>query len=119
MLGKVGYGNTVAVFGCGPVGQFAIASAFRQGAGRVIAVDRLAMARRQGAFPVDFESEDPITAIKQLAGKIGVDRVIDAVGVDAMHAHHGPAAKVAAEQEDKFKQEVQQVAPEQNQHDRN
>ena len=96
LLAEVGDGNTVAVFGCGPVGQFAIASALLQGAGRVIAVDkyedRLAMARRLGAFAVNFEREDSVQTIKDLTGGVGVDRVIDAVGVDAMHAHHGPAA---------------------------
>jgi threonine dehydrogenase-like Zn-dependent dehydrogenase len=94
-LAEVGTGDTVAVFGCGPVGQFAIASAKMMGAGRVLAVDkypdRLGMARRQGALTVNFEQEDPVATIKRLTGGIGVDRVIDAVGVDAMHAHHGPA----------------------------
>ena len=102
ILAEVSKGDTVAVFGCGPVGQFAIASAILQGAGRVIAVDkyedRLAMARRQGAFTVNFEKEDPVATIKRLTGGIGVDRVIDAVGVDAMHAHHGPAAEKAEQQ---------------------
>ncbi len=123
LLAEVSEGDTVAVFGAGPVGQFAIASAILQGAGRVIAVDRLedrlAMARRQGAFTVNFESEDPIETIKKLTGGVGVDRVIDAVGIDAMHAHHGPAAKEAHAQEESFKQEVSQVAPEQNQQDGN
>jgi threonine dehydrogenase-like Zn-dependent dehydrogenase len=90
-------GHTVAVFGCGPVGQFAIASAKLLGAGRVFAVDqhadRLAMARAQGAEIVDFSSEDPVATIKALTGGIGVDSVIDAVGVDAEHAHAGPASK--------------------------
>ena len=57
-------GHSVAVFGCGPVGQFAIASARLMGAGRIIAVDhhpdRLEMAQRQGAEVVDFDKEDPV-----------------------------------------------------------
>lgn len=61
ILAEVGEGDTMAVFGCGPVGQFAIASAILLGAGRVIAVDkhedRLAMDRRQGASTVNFEQE--------------------------------------------------------------
>ena len=122
-LAEVGEGDTVAVMGCGPVGQFAIVSALMQGAGRVIAVDqhadRLAMARRLGAFPVDFQAEDPVATIKQLTGGIGVDRVIDAVGVDAQHAHHGPAAKQAQQNEAQFAQERKQVAPEQNPKDGN
>ena len=115
LLAEVKDGDAVAVFGAGPVGQFAIASALLQGAQRVIAVDkyadRLAAARRQGAFTVDFEAEEPVAVIKQLTGGTGVDRVIDAVGVDAMHAHHGPAAKQAHEHEKQFAQEVKQVAP--------
>lgn len=122
-LAEVQRGDTVAVFGCGPVGQFAIASARLKHAGRIIAVDRyedrLAMARRQGAEVVNFEKEDPIQAILQLTDGIGVDRVIDAVGVDAMHAHEGPAAEQAKQQEQQFQQQRQDVAPEQNPHDGN
>lgn len=95
-MAEIEEGHTVAVFGCGPVGQFAIASARLMGAGRILAVDhhpdRLETARRQGAEPVNFEAEDPVETIVALTGGIGVDRVIDAVGVDAEHAHHGPAA---------------------------
>jgi threonine dehydrogenase-like Zn-dependent dehydrogenase len=120
LLAEVKDGDTVAVFGCGPVGQFAIASALLQGAGRVIAVDRypdrLAMARRQGAFTVNFDEEDPVATIRALTGGIGVDRVIDAVGVDAMHADHGPAAP-SPEKQAQFQQEQRQVAPDQHPHD--
>ena len=111
-------GNTVAVFGCGPVGQFAIASAKLMGAGRIIAVDhrgdRLAMARRQGAECIDFDREDPIETILEMTGGIGADRVIDAVGVDSEHAHGGAAAKEAGQHEAEFRKEVQRVAPEQD-----
>jgi threonine dehydrogenase-like Zn-dependent dehydrogenase len=110
-------GDTVAVFGCGPVGQFAIASAKLMGAGRVIAVDgledRLAMARRQGAECVNFEREDPVTTILEMTAGIGVDRAIDAVGVDAEHPHSGPATE-ANDPSTQFEAEKQQVAPEQN-----
>ena len=113
VLAEVSTGDTVAVFGCGPVGQFAIVSALLQGAGRVIAVDkyadRLAMARRHGALTVNFEEEDPLATIKRLTGGVGPDRVIDAVGVDAMHAHHGPAAASAQAEQDE--QEVKTNAP--------
>lgn len=122
-LAEVRSGDTVAVFGCGPVGQFAIASAKLKGAVRILAVDkyedRLAMARRQGALVVNFEKEDPVATIKRLTGGVGVDRVIDAVGVDAMHAHHGPAAEQAQEKTDQFAAEQQQVSPQQNPHDGN
>ena len=83
-LAEIKPGNTVAVFGCGPVGQFAILSAFLMDAGRVIVVDRvpsrLDMAKAQGAEVINFEQEDPVEAILSLTGGIGVDRVIDAVG---------------------------------------
>lgn len=86
-LAEVGSGDTVLVLGAGVVGQFAIASAKRQGAGRVIVVDgiesRLDKAREQNAETVDFNSEDPIEVVKDLTGGIGPDRVIEAVGVDA------------------------------------
>lgn len=82
-------GDTVAVWGCGPVGQFTIASAFMFGAGRVIAIDRfeerLALARGLGAITVNSAEEDVsvLTAIKDLTGGIGPDSCIDAVGLEA------------------------------------
>jgi len=82
-------GDTVAVWGCGPVGQFTIASAFLLGAARVIAIDRLperlAMARGMGAISVDFSGEDVsvLTALKDLTGGIGPDACIDAVGLES------------------------------------
>ena len=86
-MAEINDGDTVAVFGCGPVGQFAIASAKLLGAGRVIAVDkhptRLEMARDQGAEVINFDEDDPVKTIQRLTDKVGVDRAIDAVGVDA------------------------------------
>lgn len=77
-LAEVGDGDTVVVFGCGPVGLFAITSAFRQGAGRVIAVDgvtsRLEQARMLHAEVVDFNAEDPVQAVVELTGGAGADR---------------------------------------------
>jgi threonine dehydrogenase-like Zn-dependent dehydrogenase len=114
-LAHIKPGHTVVVFGCGPVGQFAIASSKLFGAGRILAVDnlpdRLDMARRQGAEAINFDEEDPVEIVKQLTGGIGADCAIDAVGVDAGCAHHGPAAAQAQQQTDKFRQEVAQVAP--------
>ena len=81
--------DTVAVWGCGPVGQFAIASAFMLGAARVIAIDRfperLDLARSIGAITVDYSEEDVsvLTALKDLTGGIGPDACIDAVGMEA------------------------------------
>jgi threonine dehydrogenase-like Zn-dependent dehydrogenase len=82
-------GDTVAVWGAGPVGQFAIASAFMLGAARVIAIDRLPerleLARSIGAITVDYSEEDVsvLTALKDLTGGIGPDSCIDAVGLEA------------------------------------
>ncbi len=82
-------GDTVAVWGCGPVGQFTIASAFMLGAARVIAIDRvperLAMARSIGAITIDYSEEDVkvLQALKDLTGGIGPDSCIDAVGLEA------------------------------------
>jgi threonine dehydrogenase-like Zn-dependent dehydrogenase len=117
-IAEIVEGDTVAVFGCGPVGQFAIASAMLLGAGRVLAVDRhpsrLEMARAQGAEVINFDEEDPVATIQRLTGKIGVDRAIDAVGVDAERPHSGPAAKKAKKDAAEFDEEVQKVAPKQN-----
>jgi threonine dehydrogenase-like Zn-dependent dehydrogenase len=117
-LAEIACGNTVAVFGCGPVGQFAITSAFLLGAGRVIAVDnipsRLDRARALGAEAVNFDAEDPIAVIKELTGGIGVDRAIDAVGVDAVKPSKGPAAKTASQHKDDFERELQMIAPKKN-----
>jgi threonine dehydrogenase-like Zn-dependent dehydrogenase len=89
---QIQQGDTVAVWGCGPVGQFAIASAFMLGAGRVIAIDRfperLAMARGIGAITVDYSEDDVkvLTALRDLTGGIGPDACIDAVGLEAHSA---------------------------------
>lgn len=111
-------GSTVAVFGCGPVGQFAIASAFMMGAARVLAVDtvptRLDMARVQGAEVINFNAESPVETIRELTGGIGVDRVIDAVGVDSEHPTEGSAAQEASQQAQTFESEMQQTVPETN-----
>ena len=80
-------GDTIAVWGCGPVGLFTILSAFQQKAGRVIAIDgvkgRLDMAEQLGAEPVNFHETDILDALKQMTGGIGPDAVIDAVGMEA------------------------------------
>jgi len=108
-------GHSVAVFGCGPVGLFAIAGAQLMRAGRVLAIDavpaRLEMARALGAEVIDFDAEDPVEAIRELTGGIGTDRVIDAVGVDAVQPHRGPAAEGAREQAAQFRREVEAIAP--------
>jgi threonine dehydrogenase-like Zn-dependent dehydrogenase len=79
-------GETIAVFGCGPVAQFAIRSAFLLGAERVIAIDtvpeRLAMAEAAGAIPIDFMQEDVYEKIQSLTEGRGADASIDAVGTE-------------------------------------
>src|ERR687887_209894 len=115
-MAEIEPGDVVGVFGCGPVGQFAIASAKLHDAGRVLAVDgvesRLATARAQGAETIDFNREDPVETIRRLTGGIGVDRVIDAVGVDAERPKQGPAAQRDGADFDQFEEEVEEIAPE-------
>jgi threonine dehydrogenase-like Zn-dependent dehydrogenase len=79
-------GETVAVWGCGPVGQFAIRSAFLLGAELVIAIDtvqkRLALARAAGAETLDFMEEDIYDRVMELTKGRGADACIDAVGTE-------------------------------------
>eukprot|EP00913_Durusdinium_trenchii_P005669 g5287.t1 len=81
-------GDTVAVWGCGPVGQFAIWSAWKFGADRVIAIDReperLRLARNWGkAETLNFEETDIFESLKEMTGGRGPDACIDAVGSEA------------------------------------
>ena len=81
-------GDTVAVWGCGPVGLFAIRSAWMLGAERVIAIDRfqerLALARSDGKTEILDYSEDRVyESLRELTGGRGPDRCIDAVGMEA------------------------------------
>ena len=84
-------GETVAVWGCGPVGQFAIRSALLLGAARVIAIDtvpeRLEMAADAGAETLDSMRDDVFEQLKDRTGGIGPDACIDAVGMEAHGAH--------------------------------
>lgn len=117
-LAGIESGDTVVIFGCGPVGQFCIVSAKLLGAGRILAVDtvadRLDMARAQGAEVIDFNAEDPVDTIRRLTGGSGADRAIDAVGVDANRPRQGPAADKSAQMKSWFRQEVREVAPKTN-----
>jgi threonine dehydrogenase-like Zn-dependent dehydrogenase len=81
-------GDTIAIWGCGPVGQMAIMSAWLLGAGRVIAIDqvpeRLQMAREKGrAETIDLTREDVFDRLKTMTGGLGPDACIDAVGLEA------------------------------------
>jgi threonine dehydrogenase-like Zn-dependent dehydrogenase len=80
-------GDTVAVWGCGPVGLFAIQSAFLQGAHRVIAIDhyphRLDLAKSMGAEIINYHDVKVREALMEMTGGIGPDAVIDAVGMES------------------------------------
>jgi threonine dehydrogenase-like Zn-dependent dehydrogenase len=84
-------GDTVAVWGCGPVGLFAVASAFILGAERVIAIDRLPERLRKAresckAETLNYEEVDVLEALREMTGGRGPDACIDAVGLEA-HGH--------------------------------
>src|SRR4051812_43247262 len=83
-------GDTVAIWGCGPVAQFTIRSAWMLGAGRVIAIDRvperLEMARQGKAEVINFEKETVYDRLMEMTRGRGPDRVIDAVGCEAHYA---------------------------------
>ena len=89
-------GDTVAVWGCGPVGQFAIKSAYLLGAERVIAIDRfpyrLQMAHdKAGAEVLNYEEVNVLEALKEMTGGRGPDACIEAVGMEA----HGTGVEYA------------------------
>lgn len=93
-LCNISPGDIVAVWGCGPVGQFTIRSAYMLGAERVIAIDRfperLKMAKEQsGAEVINYEEVDAGEALKEMTGGRGPDACIDAVGLEA----HGMGAE--------------------------
>src|SRR6185437_3021916 len=81
-------GDTVAVWGCGPVGLFAIASAYLLGAERVIGIDRFEDRLRKAsenckAETLNYETVDPLETLQQMTGGRGPDACIDAVGMEA------------------------------------
>jgi threonine dehydrogenase-like Zn-dependent dehydrogenase len=97
-------GETVAVWGAGPVGQFALASARMLGAGQIIAIDRFpyrlqVAAENTGAITINYEEEDVAETLRDLTGGRGPDAVIDAVGMEA----HSPRMDYAY---DRVKQAV-------------
>ena len=80
-------GDTVAIWGAGPVGQFAIRSAFLLGAGRVISIDnipdRLELAKQGGAETLNFDTVNVLQELKEMTGGRGPEACIDAVGMEA------------------------------------
>jgi threonine dehydrogenase-like Zn-dependent dehydrogenase len=108
-MAEIDSSDSVAVFGCGPLGMLAIACAKHMGCGRIFAVDenesRLEMARSHGAEAINFSKESPIEVLRELTDGAGPDRVIDAVGVDAT------TAGVDRAQKKKFEEEMDTVDP--------
>ncbi|MDG4759122.1 MULTISPECIES: alcohol dehydrogenase catalytic domain-containing protein [unclassified Micromonospora] len=118
VVADVSDGKIATVWGCGPVGQFAVRSAFQRGAARVIAVDghsdRLEHARAAGAEVINFNETDPVEAIMDLTNGIGADCAIDAVGVDSESPKSGPASGKARQADQQYRDERAQIAPETN-----
>ncbi|KTD17301.1 zinc-dependent alcohol dehydrogenase [Legionella jordanis] len=108
-------GDVAVVLGCGPVGQFAIASCKLRGVSRIIAIDaipsRLDLAKKQGAECINFNEEEPLAMVKELTNGLGANVVIDAVGIDAYAPEKGPAAKKAAKQKGEFEEELSNLVP--------
>ena len=79
--------DTVAIWGCGPVGQMAIRSAILLGAKQVVAIDRLperlSMGQAGGAIPINFEEESVMERLNELTNFKGPEKCIDAVGLEA------------------------------------
>ena len=97
-------GETIAVWGTGPVGIFAIQSAKIMGAERIIAIEtvleRIALARKAGATDViDFMNEDVFERIKEITKGQGADGVIDCVGMEASAGHGGLTGMLSTVQE--------------------
>jgi threonine dehydrogenase-like Zn-dependent dehydrogenase len=112
-------GDTIAVWGCGPVGQFAIKSAYMLGAERVIAIDeipeRLELAKTQGKAEVlNFGDGDVVDELKELTGGRGPDGCIDAVGmeahgtsVDALYEYAKQAVRLETDRPHVLRQAIQ------------
>ena len=105
--------DTVAVFGCGPVGQLVIACLKRLNPHKIIAIDRvssrLKLAESQGATTINFEEHDPVKELKKLTNGKGPNKIIDAVGVDAQCPK-----STDSEEKKEFKKEVKKIAPKKN-----
>ena len=115
--------DVVAVFGCGIVGQLAILSLKQMGVKKIFAVDhipwRLKIAQEQGAHPINFDEVDPVKELKRLTNNHGPNKIIDAVGIDAVHPNGVVDWFKEAVDITNFKEEVDKVAPVQNPHGEN
>lgn len=116
---RIREGDSVAVWGCGPVGQFAIKSAFLLGAGRVFAIDnvpsRLRIAEEHsGAIPVNYDSVSVVDFLRDQTGGMGPDACIDAVGleahgssIDAVYDRVKQAARLVTDRAHALRQAIQ------------
>lgn len=115
--------DEIAVFGCGIVGQLAILSLKQMGVKKIFAVDhipwRLEIAQSQDAHPINFDEVDPVKELKKLTHNRGPHKIIDAVGIDAVHPSGIAAWAKEAVGKINFTEEVNKVAPVQNPHDGN
>lgn len=116
--------DSVAVFGCGPVGQIVIGCLKALGIKHIFAIDRipfrLDFAQKQGAHPINFDEQDPVKELQKLTDKQGPTRIIDAVGIDADHPHYNLFAHfLHYKSVREFKKEVNTIAPRQRPHYKN
>ena len=116
--------DTVAVFGCGPVGQLAIACLKKMNVKQIFAIDRvparLKMAQSQGATVINFDEKDPVKELKKLTHEKGPTKIIDAVGIDAEQPKGSFLADLKnSSEQNEFKEEVKKIAPKTNPHDGN
>lgn len=108
--------DSVAVFGCGPVGQLVIACLVKLDVKRIFVIDRVAsrleMARKQGAITINFDEIDPVKQLKKLTHERGPSKIIDAVGIDAEQPSCSWFSCLKnLKQRWEFRQEVKKVAP--------
>ncbi len=113
--------DTVAIFGCGPVGQLILFCVNQLKPAAVFAIDRipfrLQKAAAQGAITINFDTHDPYTELKKSTSNKGPTKIIDAVGIDADHPHYSFFSSLKHHAWLKeFKKEVKTVAPRINPH---
>lgn len=115
--------DTVAVFGCGPVGQLVIACLKQRNVQEIYAIDhipfRLQRAQQQGAYTINFDTTDPVQELKKITHGKGPTKIIDAVGIDAEQPKTAALRSFLPQPYTEFNDEVKQVAPKINPHDGN
>lgn len=116
-------GDVVAVFGAGIVGQLAIYALLKMGIKKVFCIDRipwrLEIAKKQGAYPINFDEVDPVNELRRLTDNRGPNKIIDAVGIDADQPSGIAQWFKNLMSPVDFKAEVKKVAPVTNPHDGN